>query len=173
MIRWTGKRSVASGGTRVNIDGLDVTGNLAPAATAAPTPPTDHSDPFQQTDGRIAYTGTWVNFAAAALPAALPLRDSAASATIYFNGTRLDWIATKGVTMGLATVSLDGAAPLTVEPLQRDSPPPEDRVVDRDPGPGAPQAGDPLDRATRVTSGGTRVNIDALDVVGVLTQGSN
>ena len=38
----------------------------------------------------------------------------AASATIYFNGTRLDWIAMKGTTTGIADVYLDGVKVATI-----------------------------------------------------------
>ena len=39
---------------------------------------------------------------------------SGASATIYFNGTRLDWIAMKGTAAGIADVYLDGAKVTTL-----------------------------------------------------------
>ena len=39
---------------------------------------------------------------------------AAASATIYFTGTRLDWIAMKGTTAGVADVYLDGTLVATI-----------------------------------------------------------
>ena len=38
-----------------------------------------------------------------------------ASATVYFRGTRLDWIAVKGLTPGLADVYLDGVKQATID----------------------------------------------------------
>ena len=109
---------------------------------SAPIPPR-----CEQTDPLIAYTGAWVNFAKSGASAGSYLyADSAASATIYFDGTRLDWIATKGVTMGLATVSLDGGAP---SPSISTTPTVLRQKTAWSTGtlPGGPtQAGDPLDR---------------------------
>lgn len=169
VIRWTGKRSVASGGTRVNIDALDVEGNLAPAPPPPPPPPAPTR--YEQTLGEITYTGSWVNFPVPGASGGSYLyANSAASATVYFAGTRLDWIATKGVTMGLATVTLDTNAPITVNLYNSvvvrqklawstgTLPPGPHKVVIRWTGKRA------------VTSGGTRVNIDAVDIVGTLTQ---
>jgi hypothetical protein len=163
--------SVADQALLLSADGRQM---LAAALAKAVRDSTPLPPRCEQTDPLIAYTGTWVNFANSGASAGSYLyADSAASATIYFNGTRLDWIATKGVTMGLATVSLDGGAALTVDLYNA--------VVVRQKtawSTGILPAG-PHKLVIRwtgkrsVASGGTRVNIDALDVVGVLTQGSN
>ncbi len=72
---------------------------------------------YEQTDERIARSGTWTDYAA---PKASGLSygrasSAGAKATIYFTGTRLDWIAMKGTTTGIADVYLDGAKYATVD----------------------------------------------------------
>ena len=78
-----------------------------------PTGTTDnytYTNRVEQTDSRIVKTGTWSNFSKTQASGGSYGRSSTsgASATIYFNGTRLDWIAMKGTTTGIADVYLDG-----------------------------------------------------------------
>ena len=146
---------------------------LAAALAKAVRDNTPMQPRYEQTDPRIAYTGAWLDFPTTGASGGSYLyADSAASATIYFNGTRLDWIATKGVTMGRATVSLDGGTPFTVDLYNS-------QVVRQQKAwsTGTLAAG-PHKLVIRwtgkrsVAGGGTRVNIDALDVMGTLTQAS-
>ncbi len=71
----------------------------------------------EQTDTRLSYAGSWSTFSRASASGGSYKRanTSAASLTIPFKGTQLDWIATKGVTMGKADVSVDGKAPVTID----------------------------------------------------------
>ena len=75
------------------------------------------TDRVEQTDGRIVKTGTWSTFSKTLASGGSYGRSSTsgASATIYFNGTRLDWIAMKGTTTGIADVYLDGAKVTTID----------------------------------------------------------
>jgi cell wall-associated NlpC family hydrolase len=96
----------APGGTTANTAADDFTYQSAPPVVR-----------YEQTDTRIVKFGTWTNFDKAAASGSsygrAPTSDS--SATIYFNGTRLDWIAMKGTTTGIAQVYLDGALKATVD----------------------------------------------------------
>jgi hypothetical protein len=71
---------------------------------------------FDQTHSFILKSGTWADFTAPAAWSGSYGRSATAGAfaTIYFNGTRLDWIAMKGITTGVADVYLDGTKVTTV-----------------------------------------------------------
>ena len=72
---------------------------------------------IDQTDEHIDYVGTWDTFekSAAYMTAYARANTRAASATIYFDGTRLDWIAMTGTSTSKADVYLDGVFKKTVE----------------------------------------------------------
>ena len=72
---------------------------------------------YEQTDTNIAKTGTWAQYNKTLASRGSYGRSAAAgaSATIYFNGTRLDWIAMKGTTTGRADVYLDGVRKATID----------------------------------------------------------
>ena len=72
---------------------------------------------YDQTDEHIDYTGTWDTFekTAAYETAYARANTRGASVTIYFSGTRLDWIAMKGTSTGKADVYLDDVFQKTVD----------------------------------------------------------
>ena len=72
---------------------------------------------YEQTDLHIVYEGSWVAFYKSFASGGSYGRSntSGASATIYFTGTRLDWIAMKGSTTGIADVYLDGEKVATID----------------------------------------------------------
>jgi hypothetical protein len=132
------------------------------------TPPTPR---HEQSDSRIGYTGTWTVFnTTGASGGSYRYAAAPATATIWFDGTRLDWIATKGLTMGRATVSLDGAAPVLVD-LYNSAVLRQQKVWSSDTvAPGLHKLVITWTGKPSVAGGGTRVNIDALDVMGKLIQ---
>jgi stage II sporulation protein D len=71
---------------------------------------------YDHTNTSIVKTGTWENFSTTKAYGGSYGRSSTskASATIYFTGTRLDWIGMKGVTTGIAEVYLDGTLKATI-----------------------------------------------------------
>ncbi len=71
----------------------------------------------EQTDTRLSYAGSWSTFSTASASSGSYKRanTSGSSVTIPFKGTSLTWIATKGVTTGLADVSIDGRPAVTVD----------------------------------------------------------
>jgi len=89
--------------------------STAHAVNATPTT-TPATTRYQQTDSRIAYTGTWYTFYTSGASAGSYKRakTSTASCTVNFNGTYLAWIATAGTTLGKAWVSLDGGTPVSI-----------------------------------------------------------
>ncbi len=66
---------------------------------------------YEQNDGDLGYTGNWTVLSTSGASGGSYRRanTSGASVTVNFNGTYLEWIATKGTTLGKALVSLDGA----------------------------------------------------------------
>jgi IPT/TIG domain/Carboxypeptidase regulatory-like domain len=93
------RNSTSASGKFLTVDAVDIYGSIA----AAPTK-------YQQTDLHIVKTGSWSNFASTSASGGSYSRSlaSGASATITFNGSRLDWIAMKGTTTGYADVWVDG-----------------------------------------------------------------
>jgi len=106
VISWTGQAG-ASGGTRVNIDAVDVTGTLAQAALTT----------VEQPDARLLYKGTWTaSSATAASGGSFRYSNTAGSSvTIKFTGSYLVWLAKKSPAYGMAKVTLDGGRPMTID----------------------------------------------------------
>ncbi len=71
---------------------------------------------YEQTHPYIVKSGTWADYTTTSASGGSYGRSatSGASATIYFTGTRLDWIAMKGTTTGIAEVYLDGVWKATI-----------------------------------------------------------
>ncbi len=106
-ISWAGQASVAGAGTRVNIDALDVAGTLTKATLAV----------VEQSDPRIAYRGTW-NVSPTSSASGGTFNSASAqgsSATIFFTGTAVRYVATTGPSFGRATLTLDGGSPVSVD----------------------------------------------------------
>ena len=95
-------------GKYVTLDAVDIWGTIS-------TPPAG-STRYDQTNTNIAKTGTWYTFTTTAsyLGSYGRSSTSVASATIYFTGSRLDWITMKGTTTGIADVYLDGVRKATI-----------------------------------------------------------
>ncbi len=106
-ISWAGQASVAGGGTRVNIDALDISGTLTQASLAL----------MEQTDPGIAYQGAWsVNSSSSASGGAFNSGSArGSSASITFTGTEVRYVATTGPSFGLAKLTLDGGSPVYVD----------------------------------------------------------
>ena len=123
---------------------------------------------FEQTDGRLAYAGSWSTFSKATASGGSYKRASAngSSVTVTFNGTSLAWIATKGTTLGKAFVSLDGGAAKSIN-LARSSVAYQQNVWST----GTVAAGNHTVKIWRDSSSATGkyISVDAFDVVGSLT----
>jgi len=163
----TGKKSDASSGIDINVDAFDIAGAVTQAKPSTPTTPSVKR--YEQTDRGITYLGKWLTFSATASSGgSYGYADSPAAADIWFKGTRLDLIATKGVTQGKALVSLDGADPVEVDlyapAVLRQRPVWSTETLSAGPhNVKVTWTG----RASEVGAG-TRINIDAVDVTGTL-----
>jgi hypothetical protein len=126
-------------------------------------------DRYDQGDSRIIYSGTWATFGKTVAWGGAYKRANAsgASVTVTFAGTRLDWIAMKGTTTGLADVYLDGVFQTTVD-LANSVAVYQQKVWST----GTVPSGVHSVRVVRNSSSaaGKYVTIDAVDVVGTLTQ---
>jgi beta-lactam-binding protein with PASTA domain/tRNA A-37 threonylcarbamoyl transferase component Bud32 len=94
---------------------VNITIARKPTTTTLPPPPAGATR-YDQTDRHIVKTGIWADYSVAAAYLGSYGRSSAGgtSATIYFSGTRLDWIAMKGTTTGIVDVYLDGVKKATI-----------------------------------------------------------
>lgn len=105
-LRWLGQAGT-QGGTRVNIDAVDVTGTLAPVALTT----------VEQTDSRLAYAGTWTKLttSSASGGSAAYANSSGSKVTIRFTGSYLVWLAKTAPVYGIARVTVDGGTPVLVD----------------------------------------------------------
>ncbi len=101
MVRKTGNASSAY----ISFDAVEVVGTLGKAGR------------IEQTDSRLAYSGTWTSFSTTGASGGSYKRADAggAAVAVNFHGTYLSWIATKGTTLGSAWVQLDDGAPQKVD----------------------------------------------------------
>ncbi len=99
----------SAAGEYITLDAVDIWGTIDPALD----PPTR----YQQTDSHMVKVGTWSDFTKAEASGASYGRSNSsnASATIYFTGTRLDWIAMTGSTPGIVDVYLDDVWQTTID----------------------------------------------------------
>ena len=152
-------------GKYISVDAIEVVGTLTDGSTPPPAPTTTR---YEQTDGKILYLGDWTTFiTSGASGGSYTYADSPASASISFSGTKLDLIATTGFTQGKAQVSLDGVDKGTID-FSSPSTLRNQKVW---------STGTLVAGAHKVVlswtgqagvSGGTRVNVDAVDVTGGL-----
>lgn len=103
----------------LSIIALAVALSIVPAFPGASTASAAPGDPvlYEQTDARIAWSGAWTQGASASLSGGTQAlgRTSGAAATFAFVGTRVDVIGMTGPKAGVALVSLDGGAPVSVD----------------------------------------------------------
>ncbi len=124
---------------------------------------------YEQTDERIVEVGNWADFSAPAASEGSYGRANTAdaSATIYFTGTRFDWIAMKGTTPGLADVYLDGVKQTTID-LRAPSAVYDELVWSTGP------ISDGLHkveiRRSPLNTGSEYVTLDAVDILGTLME---
>lgn len=101
VIEWTGTKNKASSGTYVGIDALGVSGSLlnASAGTAV-----------EQDDKGVIAGGIWNSWASTSLSGSSYAWTNSAggSATVTFNGRRLDWVTCVAPGYGIARVRVDG-----------------------------------------------------------------
>ena len=106
-LTWTGQKSSPHGGTRVNIDAVDVWGTLIDAPKLAT---------FQQNAGGLVYTGTWtISHTSSASGGSFRFFNSpGASVTAQFTGIYAALVAKTSPVYGVARLTLDGGVPVLV-----------------------------------------------------------
>ncbi len=110
-ISWSGFKNPKSYATNVGFDAFDILGTLNPA----PAPPAMPSR-YQQNNSKLVYSGAWAGaYSFWASGGSLRFLNAAGSVTANFNGTYLSWVARKHPVYGIATVTLDGGAPISVD----------------------------------------------------------
>ncbi len=146
---------VALGGTTLDTSADDYM-FVAPPAT------------YQQSSTSLVYSGTWSTFSTASASGGSYLRSSTAGAAVVipFNGTRLDWIATRGTTMGKADIYLDGVLAVEALDLYRSSVSYQQKVWSSGPLP----SGYHFVKIVRHKDSGVGkyINVDRVDVAGSL-----
>lgn len=109
VISWDGGNAT---GKYVSVDAFDVIGTLT---SGGPTP--SSATRYEQGASKIVKSGTWSNYLKTAASGGSYGRSATklASATVTFTGTRLDWIAMKGITTGVADIYLDNVKVATID----------------------------------------------------------
>ena len=104
-ITWTGTRNAAATNTNIGVDALDVMGTLV-ALTHV-----------EQTDHHLGFRGAWLKVSNASYSGGTAWYTNSAggSATVEFDGASITLLGKKGPTYGIADISLDGAAPKSVD----------------------------------------------------------
>jgi C1A family cysteine protease len=167
-IEFTGTKRSTATSTAINIDAVDVVGTL----TQAPLPPV--LTRFEQTDSRLRYVGSWITSSSSLYSGGSYKYTSttASSVTIAFTGTSLDWIAKKGTAAGIAKVTVDGdPLKITMVDLYNSVTAYKQKVWSSGTllsGPHTVKIEFTGTKRSGATS--TVINIDAVDVVGTLTQ---
>lgn len=122
----------------------------------------------EQTSTSLVYSGTWATFSTASASGGSYKRSSTAGAAVVipFNGTRLDWIATRGTTMGKADIYLDGVLMVGALDLYRSSVSYKNVVWTT----GSLPSGYHTVKVVRSSesAAGKYINIDAVEVAGTL-----
>ena len=161
VIEWDGTKNASSTGTYIGVDAVDVAGTLSQA-----------SNYYEETDARILFEGVWATGTSPALSAGSYnwAYSEGAVARIEFVGTALEWITTKAPNYGIAKVTLDGGTPEYVDLYSATYA--YKRSVWQ-----ASQLADEAhtlviewDGTKNASSTGTYIGVDAVDVVGYLTQ---
>jgi N-acetylmuramoyl-L-alanine amidase len=163
-IEWTGTKNSAATDRNVGADAFDIKGQLV----QAPSPVR-----YEENSSQIAYAGTWqanswgVPFSGGR---SVFTNTPGSSATISFDGTYICWVTKKSPVYGKAMLSLDGAAPVTVD-LYNPTEVWQQRVWNSGMLPAGPHTLTiqwSWGRSRVATD--TNVSLDAVEVLGTLTQ---
>jgi LmbE family N-acetylglucosaminyl deacetylase len=129
---------------------------------------------YEQTDSHLTYVGTWTTRSTTLCSdgSCKITSVSGASVTIVFIGTRLDWIAMKGSNCGIARVTLDTTGPVLVD-LYNSATLYKQKVWSTGTlANGSHTVKIEFTATKRSRASSTAINLDAVDVMGVLTETS-
>ncbi len=108
-IAWTGAKNAAATDYNVGADAFDIAGQLTQSSSIKR---------YEENASGIAYAGTWQPNSWGLLSSggrSVYTNTPGSSVTISFDGTYIAWLTKKSPLYGKAMVSLDGAAPVTVD----------------------------------------------------------
>ena len=105
-IECTGRKNPASTGTYVGLDAVDVVGTLSTQFTRT-----------EQDSSLLRYVGAWTTASRTFHSAGsyAYTKTTGDTVTVRFTGTAVDYITNKDTSYGIASVSLDGGAPVDVD----------------------------------------------------------
>jgi SpoIID/LytB domain protein len=110
-ISWSGLKNASASAYNVGVDALVIMGALV----GAPVPPSMPTL-YQNTNAMIVYSAGWrTGWWSSASGGSFSYRSTAGSAKVKFDGTYFAWVAKKGPSYGMATVTVDGGAPVTID----------------------------------------------------------
>ena len=111
-IEYGGLKNSSSSGYLVGVDAFDVIGTLTQAVPL--TPPATR---FEETSPLLSWEGTWTTTASTALSDGAFRTTIATGSAVNakFQGTKITWITSRNTTYGIASVSVDGGAPVLVD----------------------------------------------------------
>ena len=112
-IEWAGVRRSAATACNIGLDAFDIAGTLVQSDQVI----VPSTTPYEQSDSRFKYAGTWSTYSTTSASGGSYARasSSTASVTVKFNGTYLKWIATAGTSTGKAYVSVDSGTAQLVD----------------------------------------------------------
>jgi SpoIID/LytB domain protein len=163
-ISWSGIKNASATNYNIGLDAFDIMGSLI----SAPTPP-GMPTRYQNTNATISYSVPWsTRWATAASGGNFYYLNAAGFATIKFDGVYLSWVAKKGAPYGIASVTVDGGAPVLVD-LYRSTDLFQSNVFNTGIlAPGTHTVVISWTGTKNASATGTNVAIDALDVIGSL-----
>ena len=165
-IAWTGQKNTRSWLPLVNVDAFDVMGTLTEVGAGPPG-----ATRVEQTDPRMTFLGTWTaSTPAEASGGSISSTNSSGDVMVSFNGTYLSVLSKTAPYYGIAQVYLDGEDVGTID-YYSSSVRYQQKVYET----GILEEGDHTlviewTGDKRAGSWATMIGIDAVDVLGVLTQ---
>lgn len=164
-VEWVGEKRVASSGTRINLDAIEVSGTLLQA-----TAPTIPKVRFENTEPAINYGGQWVSgVASGRSDSTWSYADNDGSVTTFtFEGTAVDIVGTKAPTYGIARIVLDGTQETLVDLYATKHLHQQILYAKSGLSEGEHTLTIEWTGQKNAASTGTRINIDAVDLAGTL-----
>jgi len=168
-IAWTGTKNVASSGSAIGIDSLDVAGTLLQATVPGPT-----TDRYEETSPLLAYEGNWTSNSNSARSAgSWAYGDSnGMKCFVNFTGTYMSVVGSKAPTYGIAKITVDDGPAEFVDlysssfrhqtslwAVAQLTDGPHNVLIE-------------WTGTKNAASSGTAIGVDAIDVAGKLTQAS-
>jgi IPT/TIG domain len=157
-IEWTGTRNPSATDTNIGADAFDVLGSLASATR------------FEQTNAKLIYAGTWTSSSTTSASGSSFkfANKSGASVTLKFTGISCNIIAKKSSVYGIAEIKLDEQAPVLVDFYSASTLFKQTVWKSGFLAPGDHMVTIKWTGTKRTAATDYNINLDALDVIGVL-----